>query len=273
MAKSLEEGPKRVIAGQATLTGRSIHNIRYDPVQDEIVAPNPVAQAVLVFRGGADGDEAPIRVIQGPRTRLWDPDHVEVSGIHNEIYVPDGGNILVFPQQAKGDVAPIRVIEGPDTKIVENRGIAIDPVHELIIVAVDRTYGDSSRDWNDINKKATVNAEGAILIFKRTDHGNVKPLRMIGPGPVTNFYHINELAVSPRGWILVRGQGGGAGQQDSESQGLGGMGVWSINDNGDVPPHFILKGVRGNMTLNPKAKELIVGGANGLRGFSLPEIF
>ena len=42
-----------------------MHGIAYDATHDEVVVPVALADAVLVFRGGADGSEAPIRVIQG----------------------------------------------------------------------------------------------------------------------------------------------------------------------------------------------------------------
>jgi len=276
VATSGEVTLKRAIEGQATKLARSVHNIRYDAVHDEILVGNPVAQAVTVFRGGADGEEAPIRIIQGSRTMLWDPDHVDVDPVHNEIFVPEGHKILVFPREAEGNVAPIRVIEGPDTKLVEIRGIVIDPVHELIIVTVDRTYGPST---DSIHQQKSQDGEGAVLIFNRTDNGNVKPRGMIGPGPITNFYHINELAVSPKGWIVVPMSGSGGITDAGSAIGSRQIGIWSVNDNGDVPPHWILGGPTTklpsdrNVTLNPEAKELIVFGDGGFAGYSLPEIF
>ena len=42
----------------------------YDDVHDEIVVPQPQAQAIMTFRGGANGEEPPIRVIQGSLTQL-----------------------------------------------------------------------------------------------------------------------------------------------------------------------------------------------------------
>ena len=62
--------PNRLLAGQNTLMSRTMHDIRYDPVHDEFIVNNPFAYAVLVFRGGANGQEAPVRVIQGPKTGL-----------------------------------------------------------------------------------------------------------------------------------------------------------------------------------------------------------
>ena len=269
------EMPKRMIEGQATLLSRSVHNIRYDPIHDEIVAGNPVAQAVLVFRGGADGEEPPIRIIQGPRTMLWDPDHVDIDPVHNEIIVPEGDKILVFPREANGDVPPIRVIQGPDTRLGKARAIAIDPVNKLIIVSTDKVGGPaSSEDMPD-------RAKGAILIFDRTANGNVKPR-----GVIPGFGAINDIVVSPKGWLLVplgsRGwtaQGVGSEDQNRHS----GIGIWSVHDTGNISPRWILGGPQtnlrgggggmGNIALNPQEKELIVYEDSGLAGYYLPEIF
>ena len=46
-----------------------MHDIRYDEINDEIVVPVPYSEAILTFRGDADGQESPIRIIQGPPDR------------------------------------------------------------------------------------------------------------------------------------------------------------------------------------------------------------
>ena len=97
--------PNRLIAGQKTRLSRTMHDIRYDPVNDELLVTNPFARAIMVFRGGVNGEEAPIRVIQGPKTQLVDPQRLDVDTVHNEIYVPNGESVLVFPRSASGDVS------------------------------------------------------------------------------------------------------------------------------------------------------------------------
>ena len=64
--------PERVITGAATKLARTVHGIAYDPEHDEIYAANPLADAVLVFRGGANGrhcagamDRSPGRCVPG----------------------------------------------------------------------------------------------------------------------------------------------------------------------------------------------------------------
>ena len=64
------KAPVRAIEGQATKLSRTVHGLDYDAVHDEIIAPIYEAGAILVYRGGSDGDAAPIRIIQGNKTNV-----------------------------------------------------------------------------------------------------------------------------------------------------------------------------------------------------------
>ena len=84
-----------------------MHGIAYDPIHDEFTVPQQFGQAILTYRGAADGGEAPIRVLQGPHSQLDAPEHLDVDPVHNEIFVPTrDGAVLVFPREGRGDVAP-----------------------------------------------------------------------------------------------------------------------------------------------------------------------
>ena len=50
-----DQAPTRRIFGQASKLSRTMHDIRYNHVDDEIIVPNPFANAILFFRGGANG--------------------------------------------------------------------------------------------------------------------------------------------------------------------------------------------------------------------------
>ena len=266
-----------MITGLATKIGRAMHDIQYDAVHDEIVMTNPFAQAVLTFRGDANGEEPPIRILQGPSTQMMDPDHVVVDPVHDELFVFEAEFILVFPRTAQGDAAPIRVIRGPDTRIKGGRTLAVDPVRNLLVATVTipetRGYG--------------------LVVFNRTDNGNVKPRAVIA-GPKTGINSaVDQIQINPtKGWIVVNLPGGGRreeGQEPREQEsresrgggrGSGGtqIGVWSVDDNGDIPPVWLLgapnNGMQGRrLTLNPKGKEIITGGGTQMQMFSFPEIF
>ena len=163
----------RKIEGQKTLLGRTMHAINYDEIHDEFVVPQQFGQAILTFRGGADGEEAPIRVIQGSLTQLRNPDRLGIDAVHNEVFVPQGNQVLVFAREATGNVAPIRVLKGPDTQLGAS-ALAVDPVHNLLIV------GGRNRETRQTR----------LLIFNRTDEGNVKPKAVIG-GPKSGLANIS----------------------------------------------------------------------------------
>jgi hypothetical protein len=263
-----------VLAGQPTLLSRTMHDIRYDAVHDEIFVNNPFAQAILVFRGSARGEEAPIRIIQGPHTRLeGQVDRLDIDPVHNEIYIPNHEKILVFPRDGNGDVAPLRIISGPDTQLNDVESLAVDPVHNVIVTAGARppTAPGQGQPQGDQGEG------GALLIFNRTDSGNVKPLGII-QGPKTRIVRINQIQIqSTKGWIVAAQPGK---YEEQEPEGVF-VGVWSIHDNGDVPPRWFIGGPKSQMkkprgiALNAKNKELIVADMrlNTVLTYYFPEIF
>ena len=139
------------------MLGRTVHGLAYDAAHDEIVVPNALADAVLVFRGDANGEAKPIRVIQGPHTHLTTPHAVSLDPDHGEILVASltGKRINVYAWDANGDAAPLRVIEGPKTGLGHTVGVVVDTASNLLAVA----------NTDD------------ILIFNRTDSGNVRSAR------------------------------------------------------------------------------------------------
>jgi hypothetical protein len=62
--------PVRSIEGSKAHLNRTVHSIVYDEYHDEIVVPSDMGQGIMIFRGGANGNEAPLRVITGPKTGL-----------------------------------------------------------------------------------------------------------------------------------------------------------------------------------------------------------
>jgi hypothetical protein len=274
MAKE-NAAPTRVIAGQKTLLARTMHDIRYDAVNDEILVANPFAQAIMAFRGGAQGEEPPIRIIQGPSTQiLAQVDRLDVDTVHNEIFVPNHDQILVYPRAGNGDVAPIRVIKGPDTQLDDVESIAVDPVNNIIVVAGARPAAAPGQTGGG---GQTEGGGGELILFRRTDNGNVKPLGIIG-GPRTGIVRVNQIQMQPtKGWIIVTQPGK---YEEQEPEGVF-VGVWSIHDRGDVPPRWKLGGPKSAMkkprgvVLNPKNKELIVADMrlNTILTYYFPELF
>ena len=126
------------------------------------------------------------------------------------------------------------------------RNIAVDPVRNLVAVS----------------------SKAGVLIFNRTDNGNVKPRATI-KGLGGKFRLIQS-----KGWLVGTRAGGG----DEDAPTSGGIDVWSITDNGNVPPLYLLSNPNGkivgaDIALNPNNKEVIVGGRLAVEIYSFPEVF
>ena len=241
---------------------RTMHDMAYDPVRDEIIVPQLFAQAILTFRGDAAGDEAPIRILQGSKTQIADPERLALDPVHGEIFVPAIDRVLVFPRDGEGDVAPIRILEGPDTQLRGEGNIAVDPVHHLLFM-------------NGVTRVPGGGGMGQVLIFDRTASGNTKPKAIIR-GPKTQIDNPYKMAVyPPRELLLVGSRTEHAASEDTF------VGVWSIHDNGDVPPRWTIGGPNGilrqrrGITLDAKNKNVIIADKylNSVFTFHFPEIF
>ena len=266
--------PARVIAGQATKLGRTMHGLAYDPRHDEIYVPNALADAVLVFRGDASGDAAPVRIIQGPHTQLVTPHAVSLDLEHGEILVASltGKRVSVFPWNANGDVAPTRLLCGAKTGLGHVVGLAVDG--DLLAVA---------------------NTED-IEIFNRTDIGNVVPRARIA-GPLTGIADEPWEMEAYRGKIFVA-----ASHHKHDNlyasvtlkptakrvpddpwldPNLGFIGIWNITDNGDIPPRAVIRGPFSGLlhpvglALDPGHGEIFVSDSvrNGVLSFLVPDFF
>lgn len=282
-------GPKRVISGQKTRLGRTTHGIAYNPVRDEIVVPNPFAAAILTFRADASGDAAPVRIIQGPKTGLISPHSLGMDVANKEVIVADVGarQVMVFPWDAQGDVAPTRVLGGSNAQFSFVVGPAVDNTRDLLIVS---TYTESTK---------TGTSEGKILVFRRTDHGNVAPQRIIA-GPKTGIRAPWQVQVDPEagkifvaienayrqyGRFYIEGKPQ-EGRKDIppspwRSDMPGFIGVWNIDDHGDVPPRAMIRGALSQIVhpsglyINPAAGEVMATDSvrNGVFTFYVPELF
>jgi len=189
--------PTRVLDVPHQAWGISIGEAR-----NEFAVTVEAPREIVIYRKGAEGHEAPLRTIRGPRTRLGDPHGIFYDDTNNELVVSNHGNqggrapapgdaparqrgsrvaepqpieggkfdepsITVYPADARGDVAPTRQIQGDKTGLNWPMAIDVDRGHNEIAVAND---GDSS-----------------IRIFRRTDAGNVAPVRVIkGPRTLIN---------------------------------------------------------------------------------------
>jgi len=198
-----EDSPVRILQGEATLMADP-HGIALDTKRNEIFVANwgtnnerpplseggggdarheredfPVGRnrafsgsgriappSITVYPKNAQGDTAPLRVIQGPKTQMDWPTSLAVHPERGEIYVANdtGNSVIVFPVTAEGDVAPIRVIQGPRTMVKNPTGIALDLENNELWVA---NFGSH-----------------AATVFPVDANGDVAPKRVIRSAPV-----------------------------------------------------------------------------------------
>jgi hypothetical protein len=242
--------PTRAVAGQNTQFTRTIHDMAYDPVRDEWLVPQFFAFAILTFRGDSNGNVPPVRKIFGPSTQLKNPQALALDWIHGEIFVPQGDRVLVFPRDANGDTAPIRILGSEESPVDAGR-LTVDPIHDLLIGSA----GDG------------------LKIYRRSASGNEKPLRVITH---ESAKEVGLLTTNPEsGMIFGAVRPGGRYEKEDF------VGVWSVFDNGNVPPRWTIGGPGGllsdtrGVAVDPKNKFVIVSDktVNGILSFHVPEAF
>jgi DNA-binding beta-propeller fold protein YncE len=120
---------------------------------------------ITVYARTASGDTAPVRVIEGARTRLNWPTGIAVDSDRGELYVTNDTDhsILVFAVAAAGDAAPLRVLKGPKTGLKNPTGIALDKKNGELWVA---NFGGHT-----------------ATAYRMTAQGDVAPLRTIRAAP------------------------------------------------------------------------------------------
>jgi DNA-binding beta-propeller fold protein YncE len=147
------------------------------------------APSITVYRRTAQGDTAPLQVIQGPKTLLNYPEAITVDAEHGEIFVANDttSQILVFKADANGDVAPIRILAGPKTGIKNPTGLAVDSKNQELWVT------------NLSNHNATV--------YKLNASGDTPPLRTIRGAPAgtptTTMINVRLVYDTKRDELLV----------------------------------------------------------------------
>ena len=245
--------PLRVLEGQKTGISRSLHGIYVDIPNDEVIIPSNVAGAILVFGRTQSGNTPPRRMIQGSRTHLHSPQGVAVDNKHDELVVSNDTrqSILVFERAANGNVAPVREIIGPKTGITNPQGIVVDPVHDEIILSDEGGKGTKMPP--------------ALRVFRRTDNGDVAPLRVISgsdtgmlrPRQIQLDTERDELVIADRGLV-----------QEFRYDTPGFLAVWNRTDSGNVAPKKLIRGPKSQLTsprsvyVDPKNGEYGAGDTN-----------
>src|SRR6267378_3614404 len=173
-----KEKPLRVVAGESTRLADA-HGIALDLKAKEMFVNNwgHISEynvpgtgrfeepSVTVYPLDANGDAAPSRVIQGPRTQLDWPGAMFVDPDKGEVYVTNsvGQSILVFGAKDKGDVPPRRILKGPRTRLSYPASLAVDIKNQELWIS---NLGSAS-----------------ATVYPLTANGDVAPLRTIRSAP------------------------------------------------------------------------------------------
>jgi DNA-binding beta-propeller fold protein YncE len=122
--------------------------------------------SITVYPLDAEGNTAPMRVIQGPKTQLNWFGGMQVDPQTGDLWVANdiGQSVLVFKGTDNGDVAPTKVIKGNRTGLSHPAGVSIDAVNREIWVV---NLGNSS-----------------ATAYSLTASGNAAPVRTIRSAPL-----------------------------------------------------------------------------------------
>ena len=168
------EQPKRLLIGEKTQLSDS-HGMAIDPKRKLLFVNNwgNIADdavpgsgrfgppSITVYPLDANGDEAPLRIIQGPRTGLDWPGAMSIDADTGDLYVANdmGQAIIAFHGTDQGDIAPARVIKGAKTGLSYPVGVFVDSPNKEVWAS------------NIGNSTATV--------YPVMANGDVAPLRVI----------------------------------------------------------------------------------------------
>ena len=156
-----------------------------------------------------EGDNQPIKVLQGDRTLLQRPTGIAFDS-EGRMYVANGGSITAYAADwASGNTAPIKVLFGGGTGLNRPRGIVFD--------SADRMYVANGFDnFSDVL--------GSVTVYRPDwPNGNTEPSNTI-IGPDTGLNRPWGIAFDPAGRLHVANidsvtvyfPGGGGGNREPD---------------------------------------------------------
>jgi len=189
----------------------STWGVAVDPKNDEVGVTVQQVNKVAIFRRLAEGEEKPLRVIQGPDTGLADPHGIFIDAGNNEIFVAnhDSYHLAETSQEESTDVQGqlargIATISVPQARLQPraSSGKFVEPA----VTVFSRTAENNASPVRVIRGPKTElslpmkvfvdtvhneifvanSGSNSILVFSRTANGDVSPLRKI-EGPATKL--------------------------------------------------------------------------------------
>jgi 6-phosphogluconolactonase (cycloisomerase 2 family) len=206
--------------GRVLKTPHRGYALAVDEGKKELYVSVQYPPRIMVYRKGASGDEAPLRVVEGEKTGLSDVHGLAIDVNKKLMFVANWGavsnylvagtgrfempSITVYPLDANGDVKPLRVIQGEKTQLNWPHAMSLDTNTGDLYVA------------NDIGN--------SILVFHDTDQGDKAPARII-KGSKTGLSNPTGVFVDTKNKEVWAANFGNSSAT-----------CYSINANGDVAP-------------------------------------
>lgn len=177
--------------------------------------------SVRVFAPGANGNVAPVRVIEGPHTEFACPAAIAVNAA-GEIYVgnAEGGPLLVFAADASGDAAPIRRI-GALNDIGDATSIALDAAGSIYVTDAGH--------------------RPAVVVYGAAATEGSAPEHVI-TGAATTLMVPSGIAVDDGGRILVSDSGSFSHEQ---------IAIFAAGADGNATPQIIPNLAGGGIAISP----------------------
>ncbi len=182
----------------------STWGVAVDLKNDEIAVTVQQTNKVLVYRRLAEGDEKPLRIIQGPDTGLADPHGIFLDAENNEIFVANHDSYHdASPSQEESTTVQAELARGNATLSVPVQRIqpraSAGKFVEPSITVFSRTSKDNAAPIRVIRGPKTEislpmkvfvdtvhnelfvanSGSNSILVFNRTANGDVAPIRKI----------------------------------------------------------------------------------------------
>ena len=245
--------PRRVISGP-TSDVQFNSCVWVDPGSGDIyTVENDTGDSIVVFANRATGDAEPLRKLKVThRAQSMTIDDATGELFLSVQYPPQ---VAVYSKTASGDAKPIRLIEGPKTRFSDVHGIAIDTKNKLLYVNNWGNVSDykvagsghfegakTQLDWPgamsvdpDTGDLYVANDMGqSILVFRRTDRGDVAPARVV-KGPRTHLSYPAGVFVDARNKELWASNLGNSTAT-----------VYPLTADGDVAPLRMIRGAEEN---------------------------
>ena len=179
------QGPsiRRKIFGPKT-TLRVPQALAVDPIHNEIFVPgHDEDNRVLVFAREADGDVAPLRVLETDR----EPARVAVDPVRNLLIVSGGPRLQIYDRTASGKDQPLWEIHLPP-RTGRTTLMAINPENGMIFAAVVAGTRHDPLDY--------------IGVWSVHDKGEVAPRWTIG-GPNGLLRDVRGVAIDPENQNVI----------------------------------------------------------------------